>query len=231
LGCGNLDPLDLFEFLDAALHLLRFGGRVAESIDEDFQLLNTVALVLVCGLQLLVALRLLRQELVVVAGVEPEALVPDLGDLVDRDIEEVAVVRDQQKRVRIVLQVFLEPVARLEIKMVRRFVEQQQVRLLQKQLGKRQAHLPSAGELVGHPLPVYFSEAQAHEHSAHFGLNRVPIARTKFVLHPLVAIRYCRIFRSGVIEFCHAVRQRLEFLFHGAHIVEDRHALGEDRTA
>src|SRR4029077_8613552 len=26
----NLDPLDLFEFLDPALHLLRFGGRVAE---------------------------------------------------------------------------------------------------------------------------------------------------------------------------------------------------------
>src|SRR4029077_5389858 len=36
----NLDPLDLFQFLDAALHLLRLGCGVAESIDEDFQLLN-----------------------------------------------------------------------------------------------------------------------------------------------------------------------------------------------
>src|SRR5207302_4966840 len=41
----NLDPLDLFEFLDPALYLLRLGCRVAEAVDEDFQLLNAVALV------------------------------------------------------------------------------------------------------------------------------------------------------------------------------------------
>ena len=75
----DFDPLDLFQFLDAALHLLRLRGLVAEAIDEYFQLLDAVALIAVCGLQLLVALRLLRQKFVVVAGVEPEALVPYLA--------------------------------------------------------------------------------------------------------------------------------------------------------
>ena len=115
----NLDALDLFQFLDAALHLLGLGGLVAEAVDEDFELLDAVALVAVGGLQLLVALRLLGQEFVVVAGVEPEALVPDFGDLVDGDVEKVAVVRDQHESVRIILQIFFQPVAGFEIEMVR----------------------------------------------------------------------------------------------------------------
>jgi len=48
---------------------------------------------------------------------------------------------------RVGVQVFLEPVARFEIEMVRRLVEQQQVRLAEQQLGERDAHLPAAGEM------------------------------------------------------------------------------------
>ncbi len=135
LGCGkrkmdgllfrrNLDALDLFQFLDAALHLLGLGGLVAEAVDEDFELLDAVALVAVGGLQLLVALRLLGEKFVVVAGVEPETLVPDFGDLVDRDVEKIAVVRDQHEGMRIVLQIFFQPVAGFEIEMVGGLVEQ-----------------------------------------------------------------------------------------------------------
>ena len=67
----NLDALDLFQFLDAALHLLGFGGLVAEAIDKDLELFDSVALIAVGRLQLLIALRLLRHVFVVVAGVEP----------------------------------------------------------------------------------------------------------------------------------------------------------------
>src|SRR5579864_5380025 len=151
----NLDALDLFQFLDAALHLLGLGGLVAEAVDEDFQLLDAVTLVAVGGLELLVALRLLRQKLVVVAGVKPETLVPDFGDLVDGDVEKIAVVRDQHERVRIVLQIFFEPVAGFEIEMVGRLIEQQQVGLLQKKFREGEAHLPSAGEFVSQAWPVF----------------------------------------------------------------------------
>ena len=44
---GNLDALDLFQFLDAALHLLGLGGLRAEAIDECLKVLDLLALVAV----------------------------------------------------------------------------------------------------------------------------------------------------------------------------------------
>ena len=61
-------------------------------------------------------------------------------------------MRDQHERVRIVREIFLEPVASLEIEMVCRLVQQQQIRLLEQQLGQRDAHLPAARELLGASL-------------------------------------------------------------------------------
>ncbi len=52
-----------------------------------------------------------------------------VGDVRDDGVEEVAIVRDEDHRVRIGDEVFLEPVARVEIEMVGRLVEQQQVGL------------------------------------------------------------------------------------------------------
>ena len=156
----NLDALDLFELLDAALHLLGFGGRVAEAVDEDFQLLDAVALVFVGRLHLLVALRLLRAGTCRSCRYRTAALVPDFDDLLDCDVEEVAVVRDQHVRVADNREIFFQPVAGFEVEMVGGLVEQQQVRLLQQKLGQRDAHLPAAGKFLGLASPVVFAEAQ-----------------------------------------------------------------------
>ena len=126
----NFDPLNLLQFLDAALHLLGFCGLIAEAVDENFQLLDAIALVAVSGLHLFVALGFLRQEFVVISSVEPDALVPDFGDFVDRHIEKITVVGDQHKGVWIIVQIFFQPVAGFEVKMVGGLVKQQQVRLL-----------------------------------------------------------------------------------------------------
>ena len=93
-------------------------------------------------------------------------LVPDLDDLVDGHVEEVAVVRNQHEGVGIVRQIIFQPVAGFEIEMVGGLVEQQQVGLLQQQLGQREAHLPAAGKLLGLAVPVVLAEAQAVEHRA-----------------------------------------------------------------
>ena len=58
----QFDALDLLQFLDPALHLLGLGGLVAEAVDEDFQLLDAIALVAIGGFELLQALRLLRSD-------------------------------------------------------------------------------------------------------------------------------------------------------------------------
>ena len=87
-----------------------------------------------------------------------DLLVPDLDDLVDGHVQKVAVVRDENKGIRVMCEVIFQPVARLEIKMVGGLIEQQQIRLLQQQLGQRDAHLPAAGKFFGLAMPVVFHE-------------------------------------------------------------------------
>ncbi len=75
---------------------------------------------------------------------------------VDSDVEEVAIVRDEDVTERVALKVALEPVARLQVQMVRGLVEQQQVGPGEQQFGESDAHLPAAAELIGLPIPVFF---------------------------------------------------------------------------
>ena len=179
---GNLDALDLFQLLDARLHLLGLGRLGAEAIDEGFEVLDLFALVAVGGEQLRAALVFLREILGVVALVDLRRLFQIFDGAVDGDVEKVAVVRDEDVAEGIVLEVVLEPVARLEIEMVGRLVEQQQVGLGEQQLGERDAHLPAAAELVGQARPVLFAEAEAGEHGAHLGVECVAVEGVEALL-------------------------------------------------
>ena len=173
----NLDPLHFFEFFNAALDLLGLGRRVAEAVDEHFELLDAVVLGFISGFQLLLARGLGGQVLVVVAGVEMHLLVPDFYDAFDGDVEEVAVVRDQHVRIRIVGQVLFQPVAGFEIEVVGRLVEQEQIGFLQQKFGEGDAHLPAAREFFGLTRPVVTMKAKAGEHLTDLRLKRVAIAR------------------------------------------------------
>ena len=196
----QLDAIHLFEFLDPALHLLGLGRLITETIDEYFQLLDTLPLVSVCSFELLAPLSLLLFVLVVIAGVEVNALVPDLHDFADRHIQKVAVMRDKHKRVRIFGEIFFEPVASFEIEMIRRLIQKQQVRLLQQQLGKRDAHLPSAREFVSLPIPIVLTKSESSEHAAHLRLDGIAVTGLKFMLYTLIAIGDLCILRRGVVQ-------------------------------
>ena len=100
-----------------------------------------------------------------------------VGDVRDDGVEEVAIVRNQDHRVRIGDEVFLEPVARVEIEMVGRLVEQQQIGLAQQQLRKRQAHLPAAGQMIGQLLLRVGLEAQPAQHGRHLELDLIAVRR------------------------------------------------------
>ena len=97
---------------------------------------------------------MLDQVPAVVADVVGERPQRQVGDARDDRVEEEAVVGHQDDGVRIGVQILLEPVARFEVEVIGRLVEQQQVRLAQQQLGERDAHLPAAGERLGLPLEV-----------------------------------------------------------------------------
>src|ERR1035441_2193052 len=72
----NFDPFDFFQLLDAALHLLCFGGLGTEAVDEDLQLADAVLLIFISRLQLRPALGLLLFIPREAAGVEVQSLVP-----------------------------------------------------------------------------------------------------------------------------------------------------------
>src|SRR6185437_11990696 len=89
----QLDALDLLQFLNAALHLLRLRSLVAKTIDEGLQMLDVLALVAVGGFKLRTTLLLLLQIAFVVAVIDVERLVPYLDDLGHSHVEEITVVR------------------------------------------------------------------------------------------------------------------------------------------
>ena len=120
----NFDALDALQLFDAALHLLGFGGLVAKAVDEDFQLLDALTLVAIGRFKLLEALGLRTQILFVVAVIKMNPLVPDLGNLVDGDVEEIAVVRDEDEGIGVIVEVVFEPVAGFEVEVVGGLVEE-----------------------------------------------------------------------------------------------------------
>ena len=242
-GCGkaevdgllfrrNLDSLDPLQFLDAALHLLGLGGLVAEAVDEGFELLDAVLLVLVGGDQLGAALVLLLLVPGVAAGIEVQALVPQLDDLADGDVEEVAVVGDQHEGVRVGVEILFEPVAGFQVEMVGRLVEQQQVGFFQQQLGERDAHLPAAGELLGALLPIALRKARGRRaRLPDLRFDGIPVARPELAFGAVEAVGDLGVFGAGGVEFGHAVGERLLLLFERAEVGENGHALGEDGAA
>ncbi len=126
--------------------------------------------------QLLKALLLLRQIFFVITGIKPHFPVPYLGDLIDRDVKKITIVRDEHVSMGIVVEILLQPVARFQIEMVRWFVKQKKVRFFQKQLSQCNAHLPATGKFFRTAVPIFFSEPEPVEHHANFRFNVVTVA-------------------------------------------------------
>src|ERR1700722_11852710 len=175
----NLDPLDFFELLDAALHLFSLGGLVAKAGDKGFQMLDVLALVLVSRQQLSLPLFFLREEFLVVAVVNVQAFVPNLDDFADRDVKKIAIVRNKDVAVGVVVEIAFQPIASFQIEVVGGLVQQQQAGLLQQQLGERDAHLPAAGKLLGLPRPVMLAESQAAQNGAYLCIESIAIVRAE----------------------------------------------------
>ncbi len=139
-------PLHAFQRLDSALRLLRLGGLGTESVDERLQMRDLALLLRVRGLLQRELLRALALELRIVAGVGPELQPIDMHDRIDDPVQEIAVVRDEDKRPRVAREPVLEPQHGIEIEMVRRLVQEEQIRAACERLSEIQAHPPAAGK-------------------------------------------------------------------------------------
>ena len=85
-------------------------------------------------------------ELRVVARIDPHPVVLEMSDRIDRRIEKIAVVGNQQQRAGILLEPVLQPEHRIQIQVIGRFVEQQQVGTAHQRLCEVEPHPPAAGK-------------------------------------------------------------------------------------
>jgi hypothetical protein len=149
--------------LQPALRLFRLGGLGAEAGDEGFHVRDHARLFFetcLLGGELGRA-RVLEGR--VVAGVEREFCRLDVRDVGDAAVEEVAVVRHHQQRAAVIRQPLFEPDHGVEVEVVGRFVEQQQVGAGDQRLGEVQAHAPAAGEFAHRPFEIGVAETEAGE--------------------------------------------------------------------
>ena len=108
-------------------------------------------------------------------------------------IEKFAVVRNDHDRAGIRRQIFLEPEQRLEVEMVGRFVEHQQVRLLHEQPRQVRAHHPAAAHFARRAVKILFAKAEA-------GQN---LLRLRF---QLIAAQFMKAVVRVVVDFLHVIR-------------------------
>ena len=133
--------IDLFQL---ALCLRCFARLGAKSIGKQLQRRDFFLLIFVSGELLFFACRFLLDIIVPVAPITHQFRVRDLDDAADKLIQKFAIVRDHDNRARITSQIFLEPLKRFEIEMIRRFVEQKKIGLHHEQAREMSAHDPAA---------------------------------------------------------------------------------------
>jgi hypothetical protein len=110
------------------LCLCRFAGLRSEAIDEALQM---------CSLRRLLRRECRQQacllcsaffEIVIPTGIQLQLALMQMYNGIDRVIEQLPVVADDNRRVRILAKPRLEPERTLEVEVVGRFVQQQQLR-------------------------------------------------------------------------------------------------------
>ena len=131
----------LVDQLAAAGRLARLGLVCRKALDEVLQLLDFFLIFAVLVLDhALNELRGLVPELIV-ADIQLDLAVVDVHDMGAHVVEEVAVMRDDQHGALKIRQEILKPAHCLDIQMVGRLVEQQDIRLAEQRAGEQNLNL------------------------------------------------------------------------------------------
>ncbi len=158
-------PVNLLQF---ALRLRRLARLGPKAIGECLERRDLFLLILVGRELLLCARRLLFDVTVPVAAIPNESSMRDLDNRTDQLVQKLAVVRDHQDRAGIIFQIILEPDQRLEVEVIGRFIEQQQIRFLDKQTGEMRTHHPAAAHRFQRSIEIRFAKRQSVQNAFRF---------------------------------------------------------------
>ena len=157
---------------------------------------------------------------VVVAAVGDDVAVVDLDDLRDHAVHEVAVVRGHEDGGGGVAEEALQPDDRLDVEVVGRLVEQQDVEVAEEDAGHGDAHLPAAGERAGVAVDLRVVEAEAVEHGTGARLELVASVVLILLLH-LAVTGQRRLVVQVLLELEELVVEVAEAAAAGDGLVED----------
>ena len=204
-----LDQLVLLEALQARGAAARLLRALARLVPHDVLLLGAdlVQLLLVVSLAGEHALAAQADEVGVVAGVLADASLVDLDDAVHHVVEQPAVVAHEHHGPRVLLaEEVLEPAPALDVEVVGRLVEEQEVRLLEEEPRQPHARALAAGHLADQDPELVVREAEAMERLVDPVVDRVAAG----ALHLLLDLRLALHQRVDVgVGLRHLLVQRL----------------------
>ena len=167
---GDPDSFDFFQLLDAALDLGCLSGLGAEALDKAHLPAGFKFLPPSGGLPCLNILLPGKNVAIIVAVVEDDIISLDGNDFTDDIIEKSAVMRGDEDGAVIAFQIALKPALRFQVKIVRRLIEQKNIRIKEKESGQFDTGLPAAAELGQPTFEIGFGETQPREDNLCFVL-------------------------------------------------------------
>jgi len=225
----HLGEVDLFQHLDAALHLPRFGGLISEAVDELLRLFGFFLLVFQSIGRLFPAQFPLDFIKGIVPVVDAEAPHGEGQCLFREVVQEGPVVGHQYHCAVVGAQVLFEPPERIEVQVIGGFVQQQARGFLQEQFRQRYPHLPAPRKFRAVAFEVTHRETQPHQHPLHLGLHAEGVQVFKLVLKLPVHFEDIRVFLARVVECFEALLRLFHFRLHLHDVLEGGLRLGGER--
>ncbi len=157
-------------------------------------------------------------EAVVTAGVHRHLALLEMQDVIDDIVEQVALMADHDDRRAIAAQEIFQPQRRFKIEMVRRLVEQQQIRSRKQQRGEGNAHPPAARIAVERTALHLVVEAESGEDAGGAGRRAIGIDRIQPLVNCAEAV--------GLMAMLGLVEQRGALAVGGQHRLDRRGPAG-----
>ena len=218
LAGGGFDFLHALDLLELALGLGGFAGFGAEAVGEFLEAGDVALLVFVGGEELLLGSFALDEVVVVGAAVAGELGLADFDDAVHELVQELAIVRDHEDRAGVIFQIILKPEEGLEVEVVGRFVEDEEVGFLGEEAGEVGAHDPAAAEFGGAAVEVAVAKAEAVEHLLGLGLDGGAV---EFIEARAGFVGFAGVFVAGGGEEAHFAHDADEFGVHRTGQLDD----------
>ena len=225
------DGLEFFECLDTGLHQRGLVGLRPEGIDEFLHVCALTVLISFCGEQDLVALLTFLQVIV------QASRIPGCGFAVDFDgdrrqcPEQIAIVGNQQKRSAIASEEGLHPFYGGEIKVVRRFVEHEQIRLGNQRPHHFGSHFPTAREFSERTVEIIGMKTERAEGFFDAGFQFVATQLFETGLQFADTGQSPCPFRGALREGRNTFLQCLDLVFASLQILTGTQGIGKKRIA